>query len=293
MRLYNEANADFTHALEINPQDVHALADRGDIYNHLKRYAEGIVDLTQAVELDPQYSRAKALRGESYSHLKQYDEALADYTAAIELAPTNIWAIGRRSKIYLILGRYDDALDDLNRIMEVATNADLARVAGVNTDDYVQVAVDLLVSGRRMEAATIFEKLSLISPGDPRALNNWAFCIMPDSAETALELLGQALCLYSEANLISVANRLRCLLQLGLYEAALIVADEIIGELPTYRREFAYMWSLDDFILSEVDDVRRYIIDLVSRIVNAAHDERLTHRWTPILTETLDAVNAR
>ena len=52
------------------------------------RYDEALADFTRAIELDPEDAWTIASRGETYRLMGRYDEALADFTRAIELDPT-------------------------------------------------------------------------------------------------------------------------------------------------------------------------------------------------------------
>ena len=51
----------------------------------MERYDEALADLTRAIELDPEKAWYVASRGRTYRLMERYDEALADFTRAIEL----------------------------------------------------------------------------------------------------------------------------------------------------------------------------------------------------------------
>ena len=90
---YDEALADFTRAIELNPDDDSAIASRGETYRLSGRYDEALADFNRAIELNPDYAWAIASRGETYRDMGRYDEALADFNRAIELDPDYAWAI--------------------------------------------------------------------------------------------------------------------------------------------------------------------------------------------------------
>ena len=56
---------------------------RGVTYQEMERYDEALADFTSAIALDPKYTRAMALEAD-LSVMERYDEALADFTNAIE-----------------------------------------------------------------------------------------------------------------------------------------------------------------------------------------------------------------
>jgi tetratricopeptide (TPR) repeat protein len=150
---YDQALADFNHALELRPDDSWAIGSRGQTYRSMGRYEEAIADLNRAIEVHPDkdwmivargqtrrlmgryeealtdFNRAIELhpgrdwiiahRGETYRLMDRYDEALADFTRAIELHPENAWAIGSRGQTYQSMGRYEEALADFTRAIEL------------------------------------------------------------------------------------------------------------------------------------------------------------------------------
>ncbi len=53
-----------------------------------KVYPKALADYTKAIQLDPQYANAYNNRGLAHYHSKAYDKAIADFTRAIQLKPT-------------------------------------------------------------------------------------------------------------------------------------------------------------------------------------------------------------
>ncbi|WP_239420375.1 tetratricopeptide repeat protein [Synechococcus sp. KORDI-100] len=84
---YQGAIADYTKAIEINPQYADAYLGRG-----LRRYELGdlsgaISDYTKAIKYKPDSAHAYISRGTIKSKLKDYQGAITDYTKAIEVNP--------------------------------------------------------------------------------------------------------------------------------------------------------------------------------------------------------------
>jgi len=71
----------------------------------MERHDEALADLNRAIELDPNQTRAIADRGETYRITGRYDEALADFNRAIELDSDYAWAIGSRGHTYRMMKR--------------------------------------------------------------------------------------------------------------------------------------------------------------------------------------------
>ncbi len=92
-----------------------ALEKRGECHQLAERYDEALADYTRAIELDPGLAWAIISRGQVYQAMDRYDEALADYNRAVDLDPSDAWAIISRGRAYQAMERYDEALADLNR----------------------------------------------------------------------------------------------------------------------------------------------------------------------------------
>ncbi|MFD8284976.1 tetratricopeptide repeat protein [Streptomyces solisilvae] len=89
---YEEALAEYTHAIELNSSSASIIADRGYLNRLAGRYEEALADCASAIELDPENSNAITNRGATYRISGQYEEALVDFDRAIELDPGSGWA---------------------------------------------------------------------------------------------------------------------------------------------------------------------------------------------------------
>jgi tetratricopeptide (TPR) repeat protein len=116
---YEEALADFNHAIELDDKDTRIIAARGETYRLMAKYGEALADFTRALELDDKYVGAYFIRGNTYRQMCKYDEALADFTRALEFADKSSWAYTNRGDTYLSIDRYDEALADFTRALEL------------------------------------------------------------------------------------------------------------------------------------------------------------------------------
>ena len=76
----------FDKALELDPQSVAALSDKGAA-SPLDRHEEAIACLDSALGLDPRDPAALTSKGASLVALGRYEEAVRAYDSALELAP--------------------------------------------------------------------------------------------------------------------------------------------------------------------------------------------------------------
>ena len=118
----DEAIAEFTGAIEINPGDAEAYNGRALIYQGKGDYDRALADFTKAIEIDPKGVEAYVNRGLVYYIKGDYDKAVADYTRAIELNPKDAKAYSYRGDTYIKKGRYDDAIADCSKAIELEPN---------------------------------------------------------------------------------------------------------------------------------------------------------------------------
>ena len=82
-----------------------------------------IADYTRAIELDPRELEARVNRGNLRAERKEYDLAIADYSNAIAANPKFPMAYYNRANAHFIMGSYDRAIDDYAEALKVATPA--------------------------------------------------------------------------------------------------------------------------------------------------------------------------
>jgi tetratricopeptide (TPR) repeat protein len=121
----NGAIADFSRAIELDPQATSAYFDRG-IANMQKRNLDGAIsDLSRAIELSPNTGDYYNNRGLAKLRKGDNDGAIADFTRAIELDPKSALAYRNRALAKNIKKDADGALADYNRAIELdPKNAD-------------------------------------------------------------------------------------------------------------------------------------------------------------------------
>lgn len=92
------AIADYTRAIEINLKFAEAYNNRAYTYMVQHDYAAALPDLDKAVELRPNYINALMNRGDIYNYYYNinYDLAVADYDRVLQLRPVPIALCGHR-----------------------------------------------------------------------------------------------------------------------------------------------------------------------------------------------------
>ena len=116
----DKAVADYSKAIELNPNFAQARYNRGILYNQKGNFAEAIADYTQAITNKPDYKDVYTSRGLSYAATEQWDLAIADYSKAISLYPRDSAAYSNRGIAYKKTGQLDKALADYTKAIELS-----------------------------------------------------------------------------------------------------------------------------------------------------------------------------
>jgi tetratricopeptide (TPR) repeat protein len=87
--VYDSAIADYSEAIQWNPEFAEAFNNRGVAHRNNGDYDSAITDYTEAIQLSSGY--ADAYRNRGFAHYKNDDTdlAIADYTEAIQLNPNS------------------------------------------------------------------------------------------------------------------------------------------------------------------------------------------------------------
>jgi len=84
---HEEAIADFTRAIALDPQDTIAYSNRATVLLRSNRLALAIADLSEVIRLEPADGRAFYERGTAYERSGALEKALNDYREAVRLRP--------------------------------------------------------------------------------------------------------------------------------------------------------------------------------------------------------------
>lgn len=116
--LINQAIRDFNHALEINPDYVDALVNRGSAYVLQSKYDDALKDFNHALDLEKRQAQIYNIRGEIYLLEKIYDLAIKDFSSAIILNPMCSDAYLNRARAYSEKGMLYEAKIDYNQAIK-------------------------------------------------------------------------------------------------------------------------------------------------------------------------------
>jgi tetratricopeptide (TPR) repeat protein len=85
----DKAIADYTRGIEVNPDFAEAYNNRAYVYMVKKDYAAALPDLDHALQLRPNYVNALMNRGDIYNYYYEidYERAVADYNRVLSIDP--------------------------------------------------------------------------------------------------------------------------------------------------------------------------------------------------------------
>ncbi len=186
---YQQAIADYSLFLLLNPTNSQAYFQRGSAYYQLKDYISALADVNHALSL-PQAttdltSGMYSLRARIYVNQKQDDLALSDFNAGIEAAPTDPSLYYNRGLLYARQSQWQDAVTDFGKVVELAPDV---------TDGYALRAAANIQLQQYDAALADYTKLVTLTPNDPAVFSDRArIYIQLKNYESALADLNDAL----------------------------------------------------------------------------------------------------
>jgi len=115
----DKAIADYSRAIEIDPNYTMAFANRGNAYGIIGQWDKAKVDFSRMIEIDPKNATAWYNQGLANANLGKLDKAIADYSRAIGIELKYTDAYNNRGVVYVELGQYDKAIADCSKAIEI------------------------------------------------------------------------------------------------------------------------------------------------------------------------------
>jgi tetratricopeptide (TPR) repeat protein len=112
-----QALADYTALLRLEPTNSEAHLDRGILYQRLGRLPEALADFDASIAWSPPYDEAHFNRGQILSALGQSADALGEYDRTIEIEPGHLGALINRAGLLYKRGDHARAEADALRAL--------------------------------------------------------------------------------------------------------------------------------------------------------------------------------
>jgi tetratricopeptide (TPR) repeat protein len=122
----DEAIADFTQAISLNPNYAIAFAGRAEAKLAKGDFDGAIADDTETLRVKANYPVAFVSRGYGYLVKGDFDHAIADFTEAIRLAPHSVIALNNRGVAHKQKGEMELAIEDYTAALQLNPSYALA-----------------------------------------------------------------------------------------------------------------------------------------------------------------------
>jgi len=126
MGRYDAAEKEFQRAASLNPNDVCAYDQSGQMYYDRGKYPEAIAAFKQAVTLRPRYGTYMYLAN-SYVYAREYEASVDVYKQAIQLNPKDVRAHIQLGIAYDCLRQYQNAAAEYEQAVKLDPNDEKAR----------------------------------------------------------------------------------------------------------------------------------------------------------------------
>ncbi len=159
---YEEALADFDHAIALNPKVARVWVNKGTVYAEMNLNDSAFVCFERAIALKPDYPEALSNRGGIRSRQGDLRGAVEDFSRAIEQNPTFRDAYNNRALVYFKLGEFEKAAADRRRVVELDPK---------NPSNYIQlgsIGLALQQIGRTRDAIAAYDEAIRTAPDSDR-----------------------------------------------------------------------------------------------------------------------------
>jgi tetratricopeptide (TPR) repeat protein len=116
---HDDAIANYTAAMEMDPNYSEYYNERGSIHLRLGHLAAAREDYLKAIELSPPYQEVRTNLGQCCRQMGLMEEAIEAYSAALDLDPNQVLALVGRAQAHEALGRSEAALADYGAALAV------------------------------------------------------------------------------------------------------------------------------------------------------------------------------
>jgi Flp pilus assembly protein TadD len=119
---YELALADYSKAIEVNPNYSEPYINRANILRDHNRNQEALRDYNRVIELKPGFAIAYFNRGTLFMNEKREAEALGDFNKAISLNPGYFKAYNNRGVLLMNEKKYEQAIIDFQKVFQLEPN---------------------------------------------------------------------------------------------------------------------------------------------------------------------------
>jgi tetratricopeptide (TPR) repeat protein len=116
---FDRALADFSKIIAIDPKNPVGFSSRGVALTQKGEYDRAITDFNKALALDGKNVLTLKNRAHAFLQRRDLNRAIADYDLAIKLSPTDSTLFNDRGEVWLAKGDYDRAITDFSETIRL------------------------------------------------------------------------------------------------------------------------------------------------------------------------------
>jgi tetratricopeptide (TPR) repeat protein len=253
---YDEAIADFSEAIKLDPKDVWALANRGLTYAWKRDFKSAERDLFAAEAIEKDNKVMLRGRGLAAEFKGDFAGSVTIYDRILTLASDDSWTRLRRALIRMMQGKREDALRDIDTVIA----ADPYNSSALAQRAYIMASKEDWAAAEKDVAAAL-----KANPGNAIALATKATIAKEHKDyKAALDLVSQALS-HDPDNYYALSLQAQLLKREGGEESAMRVYDQAVARAPTdtnalLSRAFAHL-EAKNFEAAEKDVVAALAIE--------------------------------
>jgi protein O-mannosyl-transferase len=124
--MYDDALRIYTELINMAPDETAAYFQRALVYQYSNKVQPqlALADYSKAIDMNPNYVDAYLNRGSLYvDQLSEYDLGIADFNKVLEINPNNIDAGTNKGIAYYRKGDYEEALNSYNQVIQKTGNS--------------------------------------------------------------------------------------------------------------------------------------------------------------------------
>jgi tetratricopeptide (TPR) repeat protein len=116
---YDIAIECYNKAIQLDPNDIDAYMNLGEIYFAISEYNKAIGYFKKIIQINPKFIHAYCMLGEIYASRQNFDEAIRFFEKAIQMHPSRTELYTRLGNIYLRQRNYNKAIFNLEKLIHL------------------------------------------------------------------------------------------------------------------------------------------------------------------------------
>ena len=113
---------DLDRSLEINPDNLIGLRNKGIVLVNLNKYEEAIDMMNELLKINPNDSRILSRKGLALEILGKHLESLEYLDRSLEINPDNLIGLRNKGIVLVNLNKYEEAIKIIDRVLEIDPN---------------------------------------------------------------------------------------------------------------------------------------------------------------------------